>query len=236
MTEKVEAARIIAKLLAKRRTPVEEVPALIAQVERALSELGARAADAVANAAPAARPSRRPAHRVSRKKDKPHASSLPPAPAPAAETRTITPALVRRTAATPIAPTSSGPAFAPEPSGGLRGVVHWFDSRSGQGTLRLAGLSHDMPVDATILAAFGIARLFKGQEIEAKIAGPSDAPKIVALHLANASAASPVSGGTVRDRHAKPVIVELKRESRRRTTARAEAEQLLPRRRARSDG
>jgi hypothetical protein len=37
----------------------------------------------------------------------------------------------------------------------------------------------------------------------------------------------------VRDRHAKQVVVELKREALSRTAARAEAEALLPTRRAR---
>ena len=131
------------------------------------------------------------------------------------------------------APAETVPVFAAPRGKSVRGVVQWFDNRAGHGTLRLPGLSHDIPVDAATLSASGISRLFKGQEIDAELDGAGDPPKIAALHLANAAGTSRVSGGFVRDRRAKPVVVELKRETHRRVAARAEAELALAPRRAR---
>ena len=115
----------------------------------------------------------------------------------------------------------------------VRGVVQWFDTRTARGTLRLQGVSSDLPVDGDMLTAAGLTRLFKGQEIEATLEDGDDTPKIAALRLLNLSPNSPAMGGTVRDRHAKQVVVELKREALSRAAARAEAELLLPSRRAR---
>ncbi len=223
MPEKAQAARVIAKLLATRPTPVEEVPALIDAVERALSMLDARPAEKPVKPSPAraAAPARERAQRA-----------VAP-PEPPVTTPPIVPAqptLVRRAAmiAPPPAPVYN---FAPAASGTVRGVVQWFDNRTGRGALRLPGFSNDVAVDARTLAAFGITRLFKGQEIDATVEDAGEAPKIRALHLANAPPTSPVNGGTVRDRHAKSVVVELKREATNRSAARAEAELLIrPRR------
>lgn len=142
--------------------------------------------------------------------------------------KALPPMLVRRAEVISVAPAAPAPVFAPTPKGTVRGVVQWFDSRTGQGTLRLPGLSRDVPVDAAMLASFGIPRLFKGQEVEAMVVMAGETPKVTALHLANAPAASVVNGGMVRDRHAKQVVVELKREAQRRSAARAKAELVLP--------
>jgi cold shock CspA family protein len=161
----------------------------------------------------------------------------PPMPAePIVEPKTVAPTaptLIRRADAITVTAVASLPVSLTAPSGTVRGVVQWFDSRTGQGTLRLPGLSHDLPVDAALLASFGITRLFKGQEIEATLVTNSETPRIEKLHLANAPASAAISGGVLRDRHAKTVVVELKRETQRRNVARAEAELLLPPRRAR---
>lgn len=232
MTKQVEAAHVIAKLLASRSTSLEEVPNLIAQVQRALSDLDGLATNAPAAPAVAPQPAaqqrhpRRPRTAVARK------APSPPSAA-AAPSKPAAPALVRRAKAIGTAPAETVPVFAAPRGKSVRGVVQWFDNRAGHGTLRLPGLSHDIPVDAATLSASGISRLFKGQEIDAELDGAGDAPKIAALHLANAAATSPVSGGFVRDRRAKPVVVELKRETHRRVAARAEAELALAPRRAR---
>jgi cold shock CspA family protein len=232
MSDQTDAARVVAKLLAARRTPLAEVPRLIANVQHALSTLESTDPVAVAVAAvPAGE------HRVGRRKAAARSRDLAPpvpaeppievAPRPAATT------LVRRTAIAAAPATAAPPIFSLPSSNAVRGVVQWFDSRSGDGMLRLPGLSRDLPVDAATLARFGISRLFKGQEIDATLTGPADAPRLTALHLANAPAAAPIVVGTVRDRHAKTVVVELKRETQRRNAARAEAELVLPPRSAR---
>jgi cold shock CspA family protein len=227
MSDQTHAARLVAKLLAARHTPLDEVPHLIENVQRALSTLGSAEPSAAATA-PLVQ--RRPHHAKAKSrppKRAPLASAVPVppievAPRPAATT------LVRRTAIAAAPATAAPPVFSLPTSNAVRGVVQWFDSRGGDGMLRLPGLSRDLPVDAATLARFGISRLFKGQEIDATLAGPADAPKLTALHLANAPAVAPIVVGTVRDRHAKTVVVELKREAPRRSAARAEAELVLP--------
>jgi cold shock CspA family protein len=110
----------------------------------------------------------------------------------------------------------------------LRGVVKWFDPRAGKGALRLPGFSGDVLFDARILAESGIARLFKGQEVEATISGGNGRPpQVQRIALPGSAAATPVGAGVVHSRRAKPVLVELKREALRRAAARAEAEHLL---------
>src|SRR5579863_8546264 len=227
MSEKADAARLIAKLLAHRRTSLDEIPILIERVGRALAELTATAGATALVSPPAIK------QRRARAKPVMAAKSPPLSPAPEPAPRASPSMLVRRAAVISVAPVAPAPVFAPPPGSAVRGVVQWFDSRTGQGTLRLAGLSRDVPIDAASLASFGISRLFKGQEVAATLDNANEAPKLVALHLANAPATSVVSGGTVLDRHAKPVVVELKREAQRRSAARAEAELLLPPQRAR---
>lgn len=151
------------------------------------------------------------------------AEDVAPAIAPPA------PKLVRRAevVAAPPAPAASPP-IAPTPHGSVRGVVKWFDPRAGKGALRLPGFSGDILFEARILADSGIARLFKGQEIEATINGGDGRPaQVQRITLPGSAAASPVGAGIVHSRRAKPVLVELKREALRRAAARAEAEHLL---------
>ena len=229
MSEQVEAARLIAKLLASRRTRLDEIPGLFDSVQRALAGLGAVKEIAIAPPPPP---------KQQRKRGRPAALMLPAAPPLVSALQEAAPkalpaTLVRRAEVISVAPVAPTVAFIPARNGAVRGVVQWFDSRSGQGTLRLQGFSRDIRVDAAMLAAFGITRLFKGQEIEATIETAGETPKVTGLQLANAAATSLVSRGTVLDRHAKPVVVELKREAQRRGAARAEAELLLPPQRAR---
>jgi hypothetical protein len=230
MSDETDAARVVAKLLAARRTRLDEVPQLIANVRHALSTLESPAPEAAA-AIPAGE--RRRARRKAAPRRRNPAPLVPAAPTIEVAPRPAAATLVRRAAIAAAAAPAAAPVFALPSSNVVRGVVQWFDSRSGEGMLRLPGLSRDLPVDAPTLASFGISRLFKGQEIDATLAGSADAPKLTALHLANAPAAAPIMVGTVRDRHAKTVVVELKRETQRRNAARVEAELVLPPRSAR---
>jgi cold shock CspA family protein len=234
MSEKAEAAHVIAKILANRATPLDEVPGLIENVQRALRNLGKQIEieeEPIIKVEAVKPPVRR------KPKVQTQLEETPPIPAePVVEPKTVAPTaptLVRRADAITVAAVAAVSLPLTAPSGTVRGVVQWFDSRTGQGTLRLPGLSHDLPVDAALLASFGITRLFKGQEIEATLATHGETPRVEKLHLANAPATAAISGGILRDRHAKTVVVELKRETQRRNAARAEAELLLPPRRAR---
>ncbi|HEX7967180.1 MAG TPA: hypothetical protein VF502_03100 [Stellaceae bacterium] len=211
------AARLIAKLLAHRPTPQEEVPTLIRSVHGALSRLG----QAEVEPPPLARHRRRDdAIAPRRKRQKPAA----PAEAAVPTAPPLAPKLVRR-ADVVAAPTAPAPAFAPA-HGTVRGIVKWFDPRTGKGALRLPGFAGDIALDARILAESGIARLFKGQEVEATLGG-NGTPQLQRLSLPGTASATPLGGGVVHSRRAKPVLVELKREALRRAAARAEAEHLL---------
>jgi cold shock CspA family protein len=226
MAEKFDAARMVAKLLAARPTPLEEVPQVIANVQRALAVLDEESP--APRVARTPRP-RRAAPARSAPPDAPHASA---APNTETEPKAAAPTLVRRAELAAQAPAEPATQLAPTPAGAIRGVVQWFDSRAGHGALRLPGFSRDVSVDAATLASFGVARLFKGQEIEATLEGAGEHTRLASLRLVNAAPATPVSGGTVHDRHAKMVVVELKNQPQRRNAARAEAELLLSARRA----
>jgi cold shock CspA family protein len=254
MSQKTEAARVVAKLLSKRHTSINEIPDLIENVERALQSLDSntgqsikKAPDVVeAKTAPAPRAKRasglrkrNDAHVVAPATEKVAAEKPAPEKAaaePVAEPQEIKPAqptLLRRAEVIHVAPVAPPPALFAPTNGMVRGVVQWFDTRTTRGTLRLQGVSSDLPIDGDILTAAGLTRLFKGQEIEATLEGGDETPKISGLRLLNLSPNSPVMGGMVRDRHAKQVVVELKREALSRAAARAEAEALLPSRRVR---
>jgi cold shock CspA family protein len=218
------AARLAARLLAHRRTPTDEVGAFIRNVHDALArlaELPEAAAERLetqelAAQAPALRRRRQP-----RRETTPPPAAVSEAPALPA------PKLVRRADMAPAAPAAPLMVAPAPPHGALRGVVRWFDPKSGKGALRLPGLG-DVGFEARLLTESGITRLFKGQEIEATLAaGNNGAPQLQRLSVPGAVSANPLGGGVVKGRHAKPVVVELKREALRRAAARAEAEQVL---------
>lgn len=222
-------AHLIAKLLAHRPTPADEVAGLIHSVHGALARLGKEAevppplpAPRRERASVPRRPKReeilaQPEEAVAEEEE----ALLPAAPAPK---------LVRRAdvAAAPQPelplPASSGPGIA---GATLRGIVKWFDPRSGRGALRLPGFAGDVALEPRHLAESGISRLFKGQEIEATVGSGGHAPVLERLALPGAASPMPLGGGIVHSRRAKPVLVELKREALRRAAARAEAEHLL---------
>jgi len=222
------AARLAAKLLAHRSTPQEEVPELIRNVHGALLRLGQNreTETPTVERMPEPQPERprAPARRPRQPRDiatenaASEAAASPPPP--------VVPKLVRRAeVAAPSAPNAT-PHLASPPSHGIRGVVKWFDPRSGKGALRLPGIG-DIGFEARVMAESGISRLFKGQEVEATLATEAGATHVQRLALPGAVPPTPVAAGTVRSRHAKPVLVELKREALRRAAARAEAEHIL---------
>lgn len=118
------------------------------------------------------------------------------------------------------------------PGGALRGVVKWFDGRTGKGAMRLAGISGDVLLDATTLTQSGIKRLYKDQEIEAVVDQSSGRVRLLSLSLparASEPSLNMMPGeitGTVR-RQPRQVQVEIKRDGIRQSAARAEAEQVL---------
>ncbi len=213
------AARLAAKLLAHRQTPQNEVADLIRFVHEALDGLEQPAEAAAPAEAPAAKGKvGRPRRQAKRQEEPLPAESEPPVPA--------APKLVRRA---DVASPATPPAFAlaAPASSTLRGVVRWFDPKSGKGAVRLPGLG-DVGFEARVLAESGITRLFKGQEIEATLEGGNGTAQLQRLTLPGVVTGSPLgAGGTVRSRHAKPVLVELKREALKRAAARAEAELVL---------
>jgi cold shock CspA family protein len=220
------AARLAARLLAHRRTAPDEVGDLIRNVHDALARLGE--APEVVAAPPEDHEMVQPAPRP-RQKRQPRREAVVTADAAAVEVPAApppAPKLVRRAEMVPTAP--AGPVMVgPLPhQGALRGVVRWFDPKSGKGALRLPGLG-DVAFEARLLAESGITRLFKGQEVEATLAASNGTPHLQRLSIPGSVSANPLGGGVVKGRHARPVVVELKREALRRAAARAEAEHVL---------
>jgi cold shock CspA family protein len=215
------AARLAASLLARRQTPQEEVGDLIRTVHGALRRLIEAPEPIAAIVAREKSASSTPA--VPRRPRRPR-EAAPPEPEEAQAPPPVAPKLVRRADAAAAAPVFL---TAPAPIHGMvRGVVRWFDPKGGRGTLRLPGLG-DVTFEARLLADSGISRLFKGQEIEATLAEGGGAPQVLRLALPGAGESLPRSGGTVKGRQARPVVVEMKREALRRAAARAEAEHVL---------
>ncbi len=227
------AARLAARLLAHRQTSQEEIGDLIRTVHDAVSRLNeapAAIVEAPAEpeaageieeqaAAPLARQQRRP-------RRAPAAAPEPTAEDEARIAATLAPKLVRRAEVTP-APSAAPSLVAPPPHhGALRGVVRWFDPKSGKGALRLPGVG-DVGFEARLLAESGITRLFKGQEIEATLSEGATPPQVQRLSVPGTVSAHSLGGGMVKGRQARPVVVELKREALRRAAARAEAEHVL---------
>jgi cold shock CspA family protein len=231
-----ETAHLIAKLVSHRRTSGEEIPDLIHTVHYALSRLGTAEESEKPEPVEDAAPARHSAPRKPRAARREPVAAIvveavaEPVPAPPPQPR-----LLRRAEVISVAPLDEAtPTSLLSPrSGVVRGVVQWFDARTGHGTLRLPGLSNDMPVTAEMLSSWGITRLYRGQEVTATLGGAGDAARLLGLTLPGSTAPMLSSAGTVRDRHAKTVVVELKREALRRGAARAEAELLLKPRRAR---
>ncbi len=217
-----DTARFIANILAHRQTPPQEVPDLILNVYRTLAGLHQAPSPPQPLPQPDVAPLATPRPRRARQARRVAAprGEAPPLPPPA-------PKLLRR--AEVVSAPSAEALVAPR--GAIRGIVKWFDRNTGKGALRLPGCSGDVAVDMRILAEAGIARLYKGQEIEATITGTAATPELVRLALPGSAETSVLNARLVAGRRAKPVIVELKREALRRAAARAEAEQVLGSRR-----
>jgi cold shock CspA family protein len=219
-------ARLAAKLLASRQTSQDEVGELIRHVHVALARLGETPESAAtpppietATEATAAAPRRKPRERRAAA-EPPAVAPTEPAPPPPA------PKLVRRAEVAPAPQAAVVAPLAAPSTGTVRGIVRWFDPKSGKGALRLPGYG-DVGFEAQLLAESGITRLFKGQEVEASLSETGGSPQVKRLVLPGAVTAAPLGGGVVRGRHARPVVVELKREALRRAAARAEAELVL---------
>jgi cold shock CspA family protein len=224
-----EIARFVARILASRQTDSDEVPHLIASVRDSIEALQAaadqpapqEARQPVPPAAPAPRRRRRsiaaviPAARTARR-----AEAEPIVPA--------APQLMRRADVAPAAEPVPFEMRAPQNTT-LRGVVRWFDLNTHQGTLRLPGFGDEVVIDGAALERAGLSRLYKGQEVEATVTSEGGSVRVVALALPGRTA--PAAHGLFKSgsprRHAKPVVVELKRDAMRRTAARIEAEHIL---------
>jgi cold shock CspA family protein len=234
MTVSMQAsvAHMVAKLLARRVTPQNEIPIVMRTVEAAL--MGLAAPPVVAAEEPPTfvedkpPPVRAPRSRQPRLRA---VAAEPPPPSQPAEPPQ--PRLVRRAEIIHAAPHEEPVLPAIQHRGAVRGIVKWFDQRARRGALRLPGWSEEVAVDSALLDDMGITRLYKGQEIEAALSN-DPTPRVVRLAIPGGVWQVHPSSGVVRNRnHARPVVVEMKRESLRRAAARVEAEQLLGPNRAR---
>lgn len=227
-----EIAHFIAKVLAARRTGSEEVPALVASIRDTIEKLRATPGEAVPHEARDATPA---AAQAPRRRGRPRkiVAATPKPLTRRVEAEPVIPAMPRlmRRAEVAPAPTQEPPSFEVRPlqNTTLRGVVRWFDLRTRQGALRLPGFGNEIVLDGSVLERAGIARLYKGQEIEATMTGDHGGARLVSIALpgrGEATTNSLFKTGAAR-RNAKPVVVEMKRDAMRRTAARIEAEHVL---------
>lgn len=207
----------LGNLLERHRTDAEAQPS---PASGALDRLAA----AVETSAPAEAPSAPPKPRrraAARSPRNPAPLPAEPAPAPAA------PRLMRRAEVTHAEPAIPELLQAP-PEARRRGIVRWFDARTGRGMLRIPGFAEDVALDPQMLQRAGLSRLYKGQEIEALVTGENGHSRLVSVALPGQPAAAKggLKVGGMR-RHAKPVVVEMKRDALRRAAARVEAEHVL---------
>jgi cold shock CspA family protein len=217
-----ETARFIAKVLAARKTPTQEIPALIAMVHEGVTGLLEPPRQAVVAAlAPSLPPPLRVKRAYVRRAGLLPAEPAIPAPPP-------TPRLMRRADVAVVKPAEPQMAR-PTTRAALRGLVKWYDPRARAGALRLPGYAGDVAVGPDALDRAGIPRLFKGQEIEASVTESDGEVHLVTLSLPGRPETDPFGGGPLgaRRRDAKPVVIEMKRDGLRRVAARVEAEQLL---------
>jgi|SRR5579859_5133062 len=255
-----ETIRFIARILAAQPTAVTDVAETIANIVRTVDNLTAPVAPSdsapvakarTARAAPphevavtetapipktivlkprgeravAARPRRRIADEVVVE------SEIEVAPVPAAQPR-----LLRRAEIVQPEPDAAAALQPARPAGGpVRGVVKWFDGKTGKGALRLTGVSGDVALERAVLEQSAIKRLYKDQEIEATIQDLGRGRvSLLSLSLPGrgpSGAASGLFGGnkgtTNVQRQARSIMVEVKRDGVRATSAREEAEQVL---------
>jgi hypothetical protein len=255
-----ETIRFIARILAAQPTSVTEVAETIASIARTVDNLAAPAAPSgdlpVAKARPAKVATRRNA--VSEAAPLPQTTVLKPrgeraavgrprrrlaeaaivepeiemVPEPAPQPR-----LLRRAE---IAHPEQDPAASLQPNrpagGPVRGVVKWFDGKTGKGALRLTGVSGDVALERIVLEQSAIKRLYKDQEIEATIEDLGRGRvTLLSLSLPGRNPAAAVGGlfggstasTTNVHRQARSIMVEVKRDGVRATSAREEAEHVL---------
>jgi cold shock CspA family protein len=220
-----ETVQFIAKILAARETPQDEVPALIAAVQQGIESLVAPPpVTAIARPAvvPVAAPSPQRRRRGRPRKAEVIPLELPPAPPPA-------PRLMRRAEMAPRLAEPAAVELRPTTRAAIRGVVKWYDPRTRHGAVRLPGYSGDIAVSPEALERAGIPRLFKGQEIEASISESLGEVSLLTLSLPGRPETDPAGGGPLGSarRNARPVVIEMKKDALRRVAARVEAEQLL---------
>ena len=116
------------------------------------------------------------------------------------------------------------------PDDTIRGVVKWFDGRTGKGALRLTGIG-DVALEQRILDQSHIKRLYRDQEIEAHVEQSGSKVRLLSLSIPNRSE-SPLlqilgnAGETMRTvkRQPRPVVVEIKRDTVKRRRSRADAD------------
>jgi cold shock CspA family protein len=249
----VETLTLIARVLSSRVTPVSEIGAVISALCEVADLIGHDSTPAPVQA-PLDEAPRRAA--VAKRAPRAVSKAKPPQiePAPAAAPAIFAPAivvapepeisqsrLVRRAdvLAHDAATHHHEPAFlmpnAPERT--LRGVVKWFDARTSKGALRLTGVSGDVPLTADNLGKAGIKRLYKDQEIEARIEQLDGRTRVLSLSLptrSNGSGSADNRSGThsspmsaTRNRQSGAISVQIKLDSSRQREARAAAESLL---------
>lgn len=220
-------AEMVARLVTTRPVAASEVPLLVASVAATVAQLLDPPSASLTGAQPGKKPNRpqpkqKPAKTDRRSRTWPTATVETPMPAPPA------PRLVRRAEAVVAPPAEIMPFRMPATPGRVRGIVRWFDPARQTGALRLPGSSEDVPIEPGVFEHSGIARLFKGQEIDAELDRGDAQVRIAAIALPGAASAGPSKTGMVTGgRRPRMVIVEKKRDGLKRAAVRSTAERML---------
>jgi len=227
------AAGMLAQIVAKRPTAAHEIPPLVASVaatvEQLLEQRNASSVPLLPEEQPKSQPPRARQPRARQKEARPARQALLPAietPAPPP----VAPRLVRRAEAAAPAEAEIMPFKLQSAATRIRGIVRWFDPGRQTGALRLPGSSEDVPIEPGVFLQSGIARLFKGQEIDADLDRAETQVRIVAIALPGAAAPAPSATGMVAGgRRPRMIIVEKKRDGLKRAAVRSTAERILNR-------
>lgn len=113
-------------------------------------------------------------------------------------------------------------------NGPRRSVVKWFDDKHRRGALHVPGIGSEVAISGAALDAFGVHRLFRGQEVTVEVVAENGGVSIVSLALPSESAgpsrafSAAASGG-----RRLSVVVEDKRKALQRVGAKLKAESVF---------
>ncbi len=114
-------------------------------------------------------------------------------------------------------------------NGPRRSVVKWFDDKHRRGALHVPGIGGEVAISGGALDAFGVHRLFRGQEVMVEVVEQKGSVTVVSLALPSESAgpSRAFSAAAPEGRRRLSVVVEDKRKALQRVGAKLKAESVF---------